>query len=168
MLRSYTLTLFISLLLLLGLTGCDTPSFGKKVEKKYYTGGQIMSEFEWTDSTGQNGIRRTFGFEGHQTSSVHITNGVPNGIMSIYDAKGRVIKQTPYINGKIHGIEKAFYPNGDRMITFTSKMAKRMVMPILIIRMAECAEKQNTKTTDLSTKKVCLCFPVMNIALILG
>ena len=119
MLRSYTLTLFISLFLLLGLTGCNTPSFGKKVEKKYYTGGQVRSEFEWTDNTGKNGIQRTFGFEGHQESSVRITNGVPNGIMSIYDAKGRVIKQTPYVNGKIHGVEKAFYPNGDRMITFT-------------------------------------------------
>ena len=38
--------------------------------------------------------------------------------MTYYDKQGRVIRQTPYVNGRIHGVEKAFYPNGDRMITF--------------------------------------------------
>jgi len=119
MLHTKKLSFLLSLFALFFFTACDSPSFGKKVEKEYYTGGQLRSEFVWSDSTGKNGIKRTFGFEGHQTSSVNITNGVRNGIMSIYDKKGRVIKQTPYVNGKIHGVEKAFYPNGDRMITYT-------------------------------------------------
>ena len=119
MLNNKKLALILSIFVLFFLTACDTPSFGKKVEKEYYTGGQLRSEFAWSDSTGRNGVKRTFGYEGHQTSSVKITNGVPNGIMTIYDTQGRVIKQTPYINGQIHGVEKAFYPNGDRMITFT-------------------------------------------------
>ena len=118
MLQHKKLTLILSLFALLLLSACSTPSFGKKVEKEYYTGGQLRSEFIWSDSTGKNGIKRTYGYEGHQTSSVNITNGVRNGIMTYYDKQGRVIRQTPYVNGKIHGEEKAFYPNGDRMITF--------------------------------------------------
>ena len=119
MLNTRKLAFLLSLFILFSFTACDTPSFGKKVEKEYYTGGKLMNEFIWSDKTGRNGIKRTYGFEGHLTSSVNVTNGVPNGIMTMYDNKGLVIKQTPYINGKIHGVEKAFYPNGDRMITFT-------------------------------------------------
>ena len=55
------------------------------------------------------------------TSSVKIKNGVKDGIETMYDSQGRVIKQIPYVNGRIHGIEKAFYPNGDKMITYTYK-----------------------------------------------
>lgn len=119
MFKSKKTTFILSLCVLFFLTACDTPSFGKKVEKEYYTGGKLRSEFIWSDSTGKNGIKRTYGYEGHLTSSVNITNGVRDGIMTIYDKEGRVIKQTPYVNGQINGVEKAFYPNGDRMITFT-------------------------------------------------
>jgi antitoxin component YwqK of YwqJK toxin-antitoxin module len=55
------------------------------------------------------------------TSSVKITNGVKDGIETMYDPQGRVIKQIPHVNGRIHGIETSFYPNGDRMITYTYK-----------------------------------------------
>jgi len=55
------------------------------------------------------------------TSSVHIANGVKDGIETLYDKYGRVIQQIPYMNGRIHGILKAFYPNGNRMITYTYK-----------------------------------------------
>lgn len=120
MLNHKKLTFILSVFVMLFMTGCNNaPSFGKKVEKEYYTGGKLRSEFIWSDNTGRNGIKRTYGYEGELTSSVKITNGVRNGIMSVYDSEGRVIKQTPYINGQIHGIEKAFYPNGDKMITFT-------------------------------------------------
>ncbi len=119
MLNTQKLTLILSLFILFLLPACDSPSFGKKVEKEYYTGGKLRSEFIWSDSTGKNGIKKTYGFEGHQTSTVRIVNGVRDGIMSIYDKEGRVIKQIPYVNGQINGVEKAFYPNGDKMITFT-------------------------------------------------
>ena len=119
MLNTQRLTLILSLFILFLLSACDTPSFGKKVDKEYYTGGKLRSEFIWSDSTGKNGIQKTYGFEGHQTSSVRIVNGVRDGIMTVYDKEGRVIKQIPYVNGQINGIEKAFYPNGDRMITFS-------------------------------------------------
>ena len=110
----------VFLFTLLLFTGCESPSLlGKKVEKKYYTGGQLRSEFVWSDSTGHNGTLKEYGYEGQQISTVNITNGVKNGIETLFDNKGRVIKQVPYINGKIHGVEKAFYPNGDKMITYT-------------------------------------------------
>ena len=116
--RQLSLPLFIFTILL--FTGCDTPNpFGGKVEKTYFTGGQISSTYTWSDKSGKNGILRKFGYSGHMTSSVHIKNGVKDGIETIYDEKGRVIKQSPYVNGRIHGIEKAFYPNGSRMITYT-------------------------------------------------
>ena len=101
-------------------TGCESPSLiGKKVEKKYFTGGGLRSEFIWSDKTGRNGTLKEYGYEGHQISTVNITNGVKNGVQTLFDEKGRVIRQIPYINGKIHGIDKSFYPNGDRMITYT-------------------------------------------------
>ena len=120
MLRNTKLAFILAFLSVLLLTGCDSPSLlGKKVDKKYYTGGALLSEFIWSDSTGRNGTLKHYGFEGHQISTVHITNGVKNGIETKFDNKGRVIQQTPYYNGRIHGQDKAFYPNGSRMITFT-------------------------------------------------
>ena len=120
MLRNTKLAFLLPLLAFLLLTGCDSPSLlGKKVEKKYYTGGALLSEFIWSDSTGRNGTLKHYGFEGHQISTVNITNGVKHGIETKFDSKGRVIQQTPYNNGRINGIDKAFYPNGDRMLTFT-------------------------------------------------
>ena len=114
------LSLLFFLFTILFFTGCDTPNpFGGKVEKTYFTGGQISSTYTWSDKSGKNGILRKFGYEGHMTSSVHIKNGVKDGIETMYDKHVRVIKQTPYVNGRIHGIEKAFYPNGSRMITYT-------------------------------------------------
>lgn len=107
-------------------TGCESPSLlGKKVEKKYYTGGALRSEFIWSDSTGKNGTLKEYGYEGHQISSVNITNGVKNGTQTLFDTKGRVIRQIPYINGKIHGEVKSFYPNGDRMITYTYRNGQK-------------------------------------------
>lgn len=119
MLNKKKMSFILSLFVLFFLTACDSPSFGSKVEKEYYTGGQLRSTFTWSDSTGKNGIKRTYGFDGKLTSSVNITNSVRNGIMTIYDSEARVIKQTPYANGKIHGTEKSFYENGDRMISIT-------------------------------------------------
>ncbi len=116
------LTILLAILSLTFFTGCESPSLmGKKVEKKYYTGGALRSEFIWSDSTGRNGTLKEYGYEGHQVSSVNITNGVKNGIMTLFDSKGRVIRQVPYINGKVHGVDKSFYPNGDKMITYTYK-----------------------------------------------
>ncbi len=120
MITNKKLTLIVASLLLLFTTACNTPSFGSnKVEKKYYTGGKLRSEFVWSDNTGQNGIKRTYGYEGRVTSSVKVANGVNNGMMTYFDHKGRVIKQSPYVNGQIHGLEQEFYPNGDKMVTYT-------------------------------------------------
>ena len=114
------LSLLLFLFAILFFSGCDSPTpFSDKVEKTYFTGGQISSTYTWSDKSGKNGILRKFGYDGHMTSSVHVSNGVKDGIESLYDAKGRVIKQIPYVNGRIHGTEKAFYPNGSRMITYT-------------------------------------------------
>lgn len=114
------LSLLLSIFTVLLFTGCDSPSpFGGKVEKQYFTGGQVSSTFTWSDKSGQNGTLRKYGYDEKMTSSVKITNGVKDGIETMYDPQGRVIKQIPHVNGRIHGIETSFYPNGDRMITYT-------------------------------------------------
>ncbi len=113
------LTLVLFLFSLLFLSACTSPSFGKKVDKEYFTGGQLRSEFIWSDSTGKNGTLKEYGYTGHQISTVNMTNGVKNGLLTQFDEKGRVIRQVPYVNGKVHGVDKSFYPNGDRMITYT-------------------------------------------------
>jgi len=125
MFKHKKLALILSLFAFLFLTACSSPSFGKKVEKKYYTGGQLMSEFAWSDSTGKNGTMRRYGFDGKQVSTVNMTNGVKNGIESHFDGEGRVIRQIPYVNGNVHGNDKVFYANGDRKITFTYKNGVR-------------------------------------------
>ena len=102
------LSLLLSIFAILFLTGCDSPDlFGGKVEKTYFTGGQISSTYTWSDKSGKNGILRKYGYEGHITSSVHIKNGVKDGIETMYDKHVRVIQQTPYVNGRIHGIATA-------------------------------------------------------------
>ena len=126
MFNNKKISLSILSILIMLLSGCSAPSLGaKKVETKYYTGGQVRPTFTWTDKTGKNGIQRTFGYEGETTSSVKIANGVKNGIESHFDGAGRVIRQIPYVNGNINGIDKIFYPNGDRKITFTYKNGVR-------------------------------------------
>lgn len=116
------LSLLLSIFTVLLFTGCDSPNpFGGKVEKQYFTGGQVSSTFTWSDKSGRNGTLRKYGYDEKMTSSVKITNGVKDGIETMYDPQGRVIKQIPHVNGRIHGIETSFYPNGDRMITYTYK-----------------------------------------------
>lgn len=109
------LSFFLLLFSLIFFTACEGPSLGGKVEKKYFTGGKIKSEFIMTDSSGQNGQLKKYGYAGHLTSVVQIQNGVKNGMEIMYDSKARVISKTPYVNGRIHGTKKDFYPNGETM-----------------------------------------------------
>jgi len=111
------LSLFLVLFSLLFFTACEGPGLGGKVEKTYFTGGKVKSEFIMTDSTGQNGQFKKYGYEGHLTSVVNIQNGVKNGMEVMYDSRGRIISKTPYVNGRKHGTKKDFYPNGDVMGT---------------------------------------------------
>jgi antitoxin component YwqK of YwqJK toxin-antitoxin module len=111
------LSLFLILFSLVFFTACEGPGLGGKIEKTYFTGGKVKSEFIMTDSTGQNGQLKKYGYEGHLTSVVNIQNGVKNGMEVMYDSRGRVISKTPYVNGRKHGTKKDFYPNGDIMGT---------------------------------------------------
>lgn len=116
------LSLLLSLFVLLSLTACDGPSMsGKTVKKEYFTGGQLRSEFIMDDATGQNGILKKYGYEGHMTSTSMIKNGVQDGLETGYDSKGRVLWRQYYANGRQEGIQKAYYPNGDLMVTYTYK-----------------------------------------------
>lgn len=116
------LSLFLSAFVLLFLSACTSPSLsGKTVQKEYFTGGKIRSEFIMDDDSGQNGIMKKYGYDGQVTSTVHIRNGVPNGIETGYDDKGRVLWEYNYINGKQDGIQKSYYPNGDIMVSYTYK-----------------------------------------------
>ncbi len=116
------LSLFLSIFVLLFLSACQEPGlFGKTVKKEYYTGGQIRSEFIMSDKSGQNGLRKEYGYDGNVISTVNIRNGVPHGISKGYDDKGRVLSKVNYINGKKDGIFEAYYPNGDVMVSYTYK-----------------------------------------------
>ena len=116
------LSLLLSLFVLLSFTACDSPSMsGKKVHKEYFTGGQLRSEFIMDDKSGQNGVLKKYGYEGHLTSTSMIRNGVQNGLETGYDAKGRVLWRQYYTNGRQEGVQKAYYPNGDLMVTYTYK-----------------------------------------------
>jgi len=100
-------------------TGCHSPSLmGKKVKNTYFTGGQISSKFIMDDNTGQNGILKKYGYNGHITSIVPIHNGVKDGVETGFDEKGRRIWSYNYVNGKLHGTQYAYYPNGDVMISY--------------------------------------------------
>ena len=107
------LSLFLVLFSLIFFTACEGPGLGGKVEKTYFTGGKVKSEFIMTDSTGRNGQLKKYGYEGHLTSVVNIQNSVKNGMEVMYDSRGRVISKTPYVNGRKHGTKEDFYPNGD-------------------------------------------------------
>ena len=118
------LSFFLAMLSLLFFTACEGPKLSgssDKVKKEYFTGGKIHSEFFMSDSTGQNGILKKYGYEGHLTSAVNIKNGVKDGMEVWYNSRGGVIMNIPYVNGRKHGIQKTFYPNGDIMIYYTYK-----------------------------------------------
>ena len=112
------LSLLLSIFVLLSLTACDGPSLsGKTVEKKYYTGGGLQSEYIMDDKSRKNGILKKYGYNGKLTSAVYIRNGVKSGMETWYDPHGRTIRQRPYANGRIHGTARELYQNGDTMVT---------------------------------------------------
>lgn len=114
-------TFYFLLFTLLTFTACEGPSLGGKVKKEYYTGGKVSSEFTMTDKTGLNGELKKYGYEGHLTSVVTISNGVKSGIEIWYDSVGRVIRKVPYNKGRVHGTLKELYPNGTIMATIPYK-----------------------------------------------
>ena len=112
------LSLLLSTLILLSFTACSSPSFGgEKVEKKYFTNGDIREEFIMDDDTGKNGVLKKYGYSGELTSMVHIKNAVKDGIEIWYDSKHREIRKVPYSNGIIHGTMTELYENGETMAT---------------------------------------------------
>ena len=116
------LSLWLSLFVLLSLTACDGPSLsGKTVKKEYFTGGGLRSEYIMDDKSGQNGLLKKYGYDGHLTSSVRMRNGVKSGVETGYDEMGRILWKLNYINGRQEGIQSAYYPNGDLMVTYTYK-----------------------------------------------
>ncbi|MBD3789508.1 MAG: hypothetical protein IE885_03925 [Campylobacterales bacterium] len=118
-----TLKKFLSLsfvALTLILSGCNSPGLsGGKVQREYFTGGQIRSEFIMSDSTGRNGILKKYGYDGKVTSAAQIQNGKKNGTETWYDTQGNVIMTVPYLNGRKEGIQKVFYPDGKLMVYTT-------------------------------------------------
>ena len=117
------LAISILALLLIGLSGCSNSPRPNKpitvgnVKKEFFTNGDIMSEFIMSDSTGQNGLLKKYGYDGKLTSTATIKNGVRNGIETLYDNKGRVLRKTNYSNGRKNGTVTVYYPNGDTLAT---------------------------------------------------
>lgn len=113
-------SLLLSIFVLLFLSACKEPGLsGKTVKKEYFTGGQIRSEFIMDDDSGQNGLLKQYGYDGHVTSTTQLRNGVPHGTETGYDPKGRVLWRATYVNGKKDGIQEAYYPNGDVLVSYT-------------------------------------------------
>ncbi|MDQ7084471.1 MAG: hypothetical protein Q9M36_05875 [Sulfurovum sp.] len=104
-LRSFILALTV----LLFLSGCTSEP---RVQKQYFTGGELRQEFIMSDDSGQNGILKKYGYDGKITSIVTIQNGVRNGMEVWYDPHNRPIRQVPYVSGHIHGTRIDTYPNG--------------------------------------------------------
>ncbi len=119
------LSIFFLFLYLIFFTGCEGPSLGKKVEKTYFTGGMLKSEFIMSDASKKNGQLKKYGYEGHLTSVVTIQNGVKNGQEVLYDSHDRIIRTIPYDNGRIHGNMQDYYPNGDVMATIPYQYGQR-------------------------------------------
>ena len=120
------LSLLLPIFVLLSFTACDGPSMsGGKVHKEYFKGGQLRSEFIMDDSTGQNGLFIEYNYDGKKLTSVRMKNGVKNGDEHIYDAKGRVMRSDPYVNGRIHGTRKDFYENGDVLASIPYRKGMR-------------------------------------------
>lgn len=116
------LSLLLFTLLLLTFTACSAPGLGgKEVKKEYFTNGQVRTEFIMDDDSGKNGTLKKYGYDGKLTSTVHIQNGVKNGLEIWYDGHGREIRKVPYNNGRIHGTMTELYPNGDTMVTIPFK-----------------------------------------------
>lgn len=116
------LSLLLFTLLLLTFTACSSPGLGgKEVKKEYFTNGQVRTEFIMDDDSGKNGTLKKYGYDGKLTSTVHIQNGVKNGLEIWYDGQGREIRKVPYNNGRIHGTMTELYPNGDTMVTIPFK-----------------------------------------------
>jgi len=93
--------------------------FEGNVKKEYFTGGKIRSEFIMSDKSGLNGLLKKYGYNGKLTSTVQIHHGVMHGTEVLFDAKGRVLKKTPYVKGKKDGVLEVYYPNGDVMAQIT-------------------------------------------------
>lgn len=123
------LSVLLSIFALFFLNACTTPSlsnpFSNHVKKEYFTGGQLRSEFFMSDSTGQNGLLKKYGYDGKLTSTVPIVNGVNHGEEKLFDAKGRIIRKTPYVHGKKEGVMEAYYPNGDVMVQIAYHNGKK-------------------------------------------
>ena len=116
------LSLLLAVFVLLSLTACDGPNLsGKEVKKEYFTGGGLRSEYIMDDKSGQNGLLKKYGYNGHLTSTVRIHNGVKNGVETGFDENGRALWKLNYVNGRQEGIQSAYYPNGDLMVTYTYK-----------------------------------------------
>jgi antitoxin component YwqK of YwqJK toxin-antitoxin module len=116
--KHFSILLLTSIFFL--LNGCNSPSLSNgKVKKEYFTGGKVRTEFTMSDKSGQNGVLKKYGYDGHITSIAHIKNGVTDGIEVWYDKSGRILMKVPYTNGRKNGLQKAFYPNGDLMISTT-------------------------------------------------
>ena len=71
-----------------------------------------------TDKTEMNGTLKQYGYTGNLKVISHIKNGVKHGEMIVYDDNSLKIEKRTYVNGRLHGTQESFYPNGDLMITY--------------------------------------------------
>ena len=101
--------------------------FGKKpkVKNEYYTGGKIRSKLVMDDDTGESGLLYKYGYDGNVASTVHIKHGLKNGLETLFDEKGHIMKRTPYVNGRKDGIVEVYYPDGKVLAQITYVNNKR-------------------------------------------
>ena len=101
-----------------------------------YAEGQLTGPFQIDDADGclelsgnllegvQDGELETYD-QGVLQSRVDMVQGVPHGMMSLFDADGRVTAEIPYEDGEKHGEMKTYYPSGKVQSVITYEHDKR-------------------------------------------
>ena len=86
-----------------------------EIKKTYYPNGQVKTEVTYQDGKA-NGIAKAFYDDGKLASETPYHDNVIEGTVKEYFPAGYLEgypeKETPYKNGKKHGIEKTYHRNG--------------------------------------------------------
>lgn len=96
-----------------------------KIKNEYYTGGKIRSRLVMDDDSGESGLLYKYDYDGKIRSTVHIKHGLKNGLETLFNPKGMVMKRTPYVNGRKDGIVEVYYPDGKVLAQITYADNKR-------------------------------------------
>jgi hypothetical protein len=119
-----------------------------RVVEEYYPGGTIKSEIAMTD-TMRNGLAKYYSEQGHLLSTAEYKNDKREGLVINYNPEngkitakafykndeqngeviqnykeGMLFRTSTYVNGRVNGVIKTFWPNGQLKAENTFNMGK--------------------------------------------